>query len=274
MRKGMVPAFIKAGVKGIALLATNAEKLAVTERAIKAANPTIETLACPLDNTKAESVEKTFSAIKAKFGHADFLINAAGAASGDGPKLHETEPEAWWYNFVSFHHVRPCHMLSEEIDTSQEVNGKGTYLLIHAFLRQLPSPDAPAAIVNVSSWQPFFVVPQMSGYFMSKFIVDHLSTYVAAEYPNVAAVSLYPGLVPTDMLREPFRTLFDHTSAELVGGTAVWLCHKKADFLSGRWIAVNWDVEDLVARREEIVREDLLKLSLRGGFGAGVADKS
>lgn len=250
----MIPAFVKAGVKAIALLATNAENLAATERTIKTTNPTVETLICPVYITSVTGIEETFVAIKARFGHADILVNAAGAASGDGPKLHETDPEAWWHNF--------------------EVNGKGTYLLIHAFLRQLPSPDAPAAIVNVSSWQPFFVVPQMSGYFMSKFILDNLSTYVAIEYPNVIATSLYPGLVLTDMLREPFRTLFDQTSVELVGGISVWLCHEKAKFLSGRWISANWSVEDLVARKEEIVRDDLLKLTLKGSFGADAAARS
>ncbi|KAL5371496.1 hypothetical protein DPSP01_014228 [Paraphaeosphaeria sporulosa] len=105
----------------------------------------------------------------------------------------------------------------------------------------------------------------MNGYFMSKFSLDHLSTCVAAEYPSVIATSLYPGFVPTDMFREPFRTLFDHASAELIGGTAVWLFHEKTKFLSGRWIATNWDVEDLFARREEIVKDDLLKLNSHSG---------
>jgi len=134
-------------------------------------------------------------------------------------------------------------------------------------LRLLPGPDTPAAIVNVSSWQAFYVVPPLGAYFMSKFVLDNLATYVAAEYPNVTAVSMHPGLVPTDMLREPFRSLFNQDSPELVGGTAVWLCQKKAKFLSGRFISVNWNVEDLLSREDEIVRDDLLKLSLKGQFG-------
>ncbi|KNG46963.1 short-chain dehydrogenase reductase, partial [Stemphylium lycopersici] len=162
-------------------------------------------------------------------------------------KLHDTDPDEWWRNF--------------------EINGKGNYLLIRSFLRLLPSPDTPATIVNVSSWQAFFTVPPLGGYFMSKFILDALATYVAAEYPNVTAVSMHPGLVATDMLREPFRSLFNQDSPELVGGTAVWLCQEKAKFMSGRFIAANWDVEDLLSRKEEIVEKDLLKLTLKGEFG-------
>ena len=97
----MVPAFIKAGVKGLVLLASNAEKLAATEQAVKEANPSIETLTYALDISDTKAVEAAFEKIKEKFGHADFLINAAGAMTGDGPKLHETDPDAWWRNFVS-----------------------------------------------------------------------------------------------------------------------------------------------------------------------------
>ncbi|KAI4619720.1 hypothetical protein J4E83_005575 [Alternaria metachromatica] len=243
----MVPAFVKADVKGVALLASNAEKLAATEKSVKEANPNIETLTYALDISDTKGVEAAFEAIRQKFGHADVLVNAAGAMTGDGPKLHDTDPDQWWRNF--------------------EINGKGNYLLIRSFLRLLPSPDTPATIVNVSSWQAFFTVPPLGAYFMSKFILDALATYVAAEYPNVTAVSMHPGLVATDMLREPFRSLFNQDSPELVGGTAVWLCQEKAKFLSGRFIAANWDVEDLLSRKEEIVKDDLLKLTLKGDFG-------
>lgn len=98
--KAMVPAFVKAGIKGIVLMATNASKLADTEKSIKEANPNVETLSCALDVSDTKAVESAFEKIKAKFGHADVLVNAAGAMSGDGPKLHETDPEAWWRNFV------------------------------------------------------------------------------------------------------------------------------------------------------------------------------
>lgn len=34
-----------------------------------------------------------------------------------------------------------------------------------------------------------------------------------------------------------------------------------------RWVSANWDVEDLEKREAEIVKDDLLKLKLRGKFG-------
>lgn len=97
----MVPAFVKAGVKGIVLLASNAEKLAATEKKVKETNPSIETLTYPLDISNSKAVEAAFMKIKEKFGHVDVLVNTAGAMTGDGPKLHDTDPDEWWRNFVS-----------------------------------------------------------------------------------------------------------------------------------------------------------------------------
>ncbi|KAI1084862.1 short-chain dehydrogenase/reductase-like protein [Whalleya microplaca] len=246
-KRAMVPAFVAAGVKGIVLLATDAEKLAITEQEIKNDNPNIETLPLALDMSDEKAVEAGFERVRNKFGHAHVFINCAGAHLGDGPKLHETDIDLWWRNF--------------------EVNAKGLYLLIRAFLRLLPSPDTRATILNLSSWQAFFLAPPMGAYFMTKFVVDSLTTYVAIEYPNVTAVSMHPGVLDTDMCREPFLSQTDNNSFKLVGGMAVWICQDKARFLSGRWISASWDVDDLVKKQDEISKHDLLKLTLRGNFG-------
>lgn len=160
------------------------------------------------------------------------------------------------------------HGGTSNIYSMWEINRKGNYLLIRSFFRLLPGPGTPATIVNINSWQAFFVVPPLGAYFMSKFMLDSLATYVAAEYPIVTAVSMHPELVPTDMLREPFRSLFNQDSPELVDGTAVWLCQEKANSISGRFVAANWNVEDLVDRKEEVLKDDLLKLTLKGQFGS------
>ena len=60
---------------------------------------------------------------------------------------------------------------------------------------------------------------------------------------------------------------FSVDTAELVGAVAVWLSTGDRKFLSGRYITVNWDVEELVARKEEIVKGGKLKINLVGDFG-------
>ncbi|KAI8941799.1 hypothetical protein NX059_003000 [Plenodomus lindquistii] len=66
----MVPAFVKADVKG---LASNAEELAATEQSIKASSLSIETLTYALDVSNTKAVEAAFGKVQEHFGHADFF---------------------------------------------------------------------------------------------------------------------------------------------------------------------------------------------------------
>lgn len=54
---------------------------------------------------------------------------------------------------------------------------------------------------------------------------------------------------------------------ELVGGMAVWLTTSKAYFLNGRFVSVNWSVDELVARKKEIIEGNDLKIVVQGKFG-------
>ena len=53
--------------------------------------------------------------------------------------------------------------------------------------------------------------------------------------------------------------------AELAGQFVLWLASREADFLNGRYVWANWDVDEMKARAEEI-KEDkfLLKVHLGG----------
>ena len=72
---------------------------------------------------------------------------------------------------------------------------------------------------------------------------------------------------------QPAFARFAGDTPELVGGVAVWLAAQaaqgqaKTSWLSGRFINANWDVEELVGRREEIEAKGLLKINLAGSFG-------
>jgi NAD(P)-dependent dehydrogenase (short-subunit alcohol dehydrogenase family) len=93
--------------------------------------------------------------------------------------------------------------------------------------------------------------------------------YVAAEAPNVIAVAVHPGIVATDMLKDAFAP-FAHDTPELVGGLATWLAAWEGDdrsFLSGRYLSSNWNVDELVKRKDEIVEQGLLQLNMMGQFG-------
>lgn len=96
---------------------------------------------------------------------------------------------------------------------------------------------------------------------MSKFLLDHMATFVVAEYPNVTVASIHTGIVATDISVEPFVLHFNTDSPGLVSGTAVCLCQEKARFLSS-------ELEYGLQERDGIREDDLLKLGLREQFGS------
>ena len=48
----------------------------------------------------------------------------------------------------------------------------------------------------------------------------------------------------------------------LCGSFLVWLTKETRAWLSGRYLAANWDVDELVAMKEEIVRDDKLNMRM------------
>ncbi|KAK4442366.1 hypothetical protein QBC34DRAFT_313295 [Podospora aff. communis PSN243] len=237
---GIAPAFAKAGPKAIVLVATNAEKLAAVETTISKINPSVQTLSVAADISDTASVARLFAKVEQTFGHADILVNNAALNSGGGT-IHEEDPDKWWRNF--------------------EVNTKGAFLVSKGFISALPDPTStPATIVNLSSAAAWTVLPFMSGYSISKLAAMQLVSHLAAAYPNITVVGVHPGLVETDSLMDEFKA-FNLDSPELTGGLAVWLSSgDQAKFLSGRTIASNWSVDDLVERKDEIVRGDKLRV--------------
>ena len=52
----------------------------------------------------------------------------------------------------------------------------------------------------------------------------------------------------------------------LAGDGAVWLTAERREWLAGRYISVNWDAQELLRKREKIVRDDLLKVRMDVGL--------
>ena len=63
---------------------------------------------------------------------------------------------------------------------------------------------------------------------------------------------------------------FSKDKAALFGGSTLYLAKPKADFMSGGFYSVNWDVDELKAHEKEVTEKQLLKLAfLNGQLQAG-----
>ncbi|KAI0153633.1 hypothetical protein BJ166DRAFT_363038 [Pestalotiopsis sp. NC0098] len=249
--RGFAPAFARAGARGLVLIATNAGKLQTVEQEVRAINPSVRVLCLAADVSDRAQVEAALREAKTIFGTADILINNAGVSrETPGASWADEDPALWWDNF--------------------RVNALGTWLVTRTFIRELlPGPDAPATVVGLTSGAALSIgTPFVHGsYCVSKLAVQSLAVQLAAECPNITSVALDPGLVDTDMLPDHLRG-FDRVTPELVGGTAVWMCHPHARFLTGRSVMVNWDVDELAAKGEEIAKGKQLQMEFVGPFGS------
>ncbi|KAF2629210.1 NAD(P)-binding protein [Macroventuria anomochaeta] len=247
--RGFVPSFAAAGPKAIVLVARSADKLQEVADDIAKSHPNVETLVVPTDIGDPASVTTLFEKVKQKYGHADVLVNNAAVFKEEQP-VKDVDQQTWW--------------------DEMSINIRGTFLATQQFLKLLPSPETPAKIITLTTGAAYQVFPGLSAYGLSKLAVLELMAYVAIENPNVVATALHPGVVMTDMVKDMFRK-FALDKPELVGGIGVWLAGWEGpdrSFLSGRFVASNWDVEDLVGRKEEILQKELLKMDLNAKLGA------
>ena len=58
--------------------------------------------------------------------------------------------------------------------------------------------------------------------------------------------------------------LTTYSTPKLAGHTAVWLCSGEAKFLRGRFVWTNWDVDELMKKKDEIASGSLLTVNCIG----------
>ena len=89
---------------------------------------------------------------------------------------------------------------------------------------------------------------------------------------GLRAFVYHPGGVPTDlaltMPKHLHSLLVDQPA--LAGGYTVWLTTPAADFLKGRYSSCCWDIDELVAKKDEIEAKNLLTCGITG-LNAGAA---
>lgn len=154
-----------------------------------------------------------------------------------------------------------------------EVNYIGTYHAAHYLLPLLLSTEGvneerKKYFIAVGSIASFIVRGPIANtqYCVSKLAQMKLVEHIHEQYHErgVLALSVHPGAVASENALETAPEMFhpylvDHP--ELAGSMCVWLSRNSCDqkWLGGRLLSANWDVDELVARKEEIVEKDLLK---------------
>jgi NAD(P)-dependent dehydrogenase (short-subunit alcohol dehydrogenase family) len=179
-------------------------------------------------------------------GHTDVLALSAAAAPSEHPL---------------------AQMPLSEMEISYNTNVLGNWNLVKAVLNARTSRERQTTIINVSSWAAYRPISGQAVYGSSKAAFAQLVTEWAKEFDEkeVRFVSYHPGAIYTEMASEHFpKEVFEGwESVVLPGQFAVWLASPEADFLNGRFVWAQWDVDQLIQAKEKILNDPyFLKISL------------
>jgi NAD(P)-dependent dehydrogenase (short-subunit alcohol dehydrogenase family) len=214
-------------------------------------------LAIAGDVADPATVQRTVRAVEETYGPVDALVNNA-AALGPASSVVETDAAAWW---------QAC-----------AVNLYAPFLWSQAVLPGMLARRR-GHIINVATSVPR--LRRGEAYHVSKSALVRLSEGLAAETraQGVAVFAIHPGGVWTAMSQEGARRLLGlaglpddledwrqnvlNLPPEVPARLCVALASGRADALSGRYVSVFDDLDDLITRADEIRQQDLYTLRLR-----------
>jgi NAD(P)-dependent dehydrogenase (short-subunit alcohol dehydrogenase family) len=247
-------AFAQAGAKAVYLTARSETALEETRARVGDANPDTQCAYMSCDVTDGGQVQAAVMDCVAKFGG----IDAADANAGyldKWMKIGESDPESWW--------------------RSWEVNIRGAYHVIRYTLAHLvDSAKTHAAegssgghLILMSSVGAQALMPTASDYQASKHAINRLCEFVNVDHgeDGIKCFAMHPGGVATTLGMNMPEYVHEYLTdePELAAGFAVWLCSGKADWATGRYLSATWDVDELTALKDDILRDDLLVNRLR-----------
>lgn len=239
----------------VAVLSRSADKLAETVRQIEEEDGWAFSI--PADVTDRDEIHRAVQEVKRMVGPIDLLINSAGVGLPAGPSW-QVDSDAWWWNL--------------------KVNVYGPYLCCRAVLPWMIK-QGRGRIINVASGIGEEGIPYVSAYGISKTAVIRFTETLALETMEngIRVFAIGPGPVRTMMAEEMLSSdvvhrwspwyvkIFDEgrdVSADLSTELVLKLASGIVDCLSGCYIHITDDLDEMLERAKEIEDGRLYKLQM------------
>ena len=261
----IVRSFAVAGATQIAILGRREHKLEATKANIE------KEFGGVTISLHAADISKEVDLVKAakEIGTWDVLVMNAGYLSTPY-KVVETDMEDWWKGFEVSGHFCGHFRASTDLIPIQ-INIKGPALTVRAFIPTKGPEPVVLATSTMAVSLPVAMLPKYSSYIVSKLATIKLNEILQEEHPDVRFITVHPGVVETDMYAksemaglpidqsEFFLPVLDaakmqsliKSPVKLPADFAVWLASKEAEFLRGKFVSCNWDVDEMKTRAEE-----------------------
>ena len=210
----------------VALVDISEQTLAESKEKIVSAGGEAEYFVC--DVSDWEQVQKTASAVLDRFGRVDILVNNAGITRDN--LIMKMSPEDW--------------------DLVMNVNLKGAFLFIKAFVRHMMK-NRYGKIINIASVVGLFGNAAQANYAASKAGLIGLTKSVAKELASrgIRCDAVAPGFIETDMTKNlPQQAIDAFLSAtplkypgkpEDVANVVAFLAAPESDYITGEVIRVD-----------------------------------
>lgn len=259
--KATAIAFAQANAASVSVIGRRVNRVEETAQEIRKAGPKTEVLYEKADMSQRSEADAALRNLASKFGKVDIFIWCAGPLPQRAQVKGYDEKEFR----RGFEHI-----------------ALATFNAVQAFMpiaaRDAKLFNVPSGIAHIS---PMPELGSVFNYGMYKLAVTKMFDYLASENPGLHVVNIQPGVVDTEInegteikgqdegttvSKSCSRLSVPLTSSkvELPTWFMVWLASKEAAFLNGRFVWVNWDVEELLARKEEIEQSMLLRIVLEG----------
>jgi len=232
--------------EGASVTVTARTKKEITETVRRIRSRGGKAMAIVADVSNGADVQRMISETKRQLGPVDVLVNNAGHV-GVFATLWESDPVEWWRTL--------------------EVNLLGPMLCSRAVLPDMIS-RRQGVIVNIGSYIGIRATPENIAYSTSKAALVRLTDGLAASVARygIRVFLLSPGMVKTRMAREipGIGKMSDivWSQPEAAANIVIRLACGEGKMLSGRFLHIDDDFDELVRESGRIRKENLYTLRL------------
>lgn len=242
--------YAKAGATKIALLGRTESKLLETKSKIESTYPGTTVFTGVAEVSSAESVGRIAHEIRASLGAWDVFVHCAGV-TGDLTLITGADIDDWWSVF--------------------EVNTKFIAIFAKHFLTKCRLPGATFICTNAGAAHvDTAYMPPCSAYSASKFATARLCEWLAKEKPELRVFSVHPGIIETPLAEKFMATQgaadLQFDDVNLAADFNVWCASSESEFLRGKFIWANWDVEEMIQKKSELENDPRLLTCQLGGW--------
>jgi 3-oxoacyl-[acyl-carrier protein] reductase len=244
-------ALVTGGGRGIGAnvaraLATDGWSVAISARTASQVESVAEDSGLPIvaDVSQESDVQRMVEEVETSLGPIDLLVANAGIAGWE-EETWTMDVGDWWHTF--------------------EVNVLGVHLCCRAVIPGMIERGG-GRIVITGSGAAYLPTSRNAAYAASKAAVWRYGEVLARQLEphGIATFVISPGLVRTDMTADVFPDDAPWTPPELAPKLVLALASGRYDALAGRYLhAEHDDVDDLLARVDELREQDLNAIRLR-----------